>query len=75
MHLGYVPIAGKYVSRRSPHACEMIRFLGRRHDFNDRDPAAQILALRGIAKDLSSPSWHQLGDAVTSFLDLVEASV
>jgi hypothetical protein len=53
----------------------MIRFLGHRHDFNDRDPAAQILALRDIAKDLSSPSWRHLADAVTSYLDLVEATV
>jgi hypothetical protein len=56
-------------------ACEMIRFLGHRHDFNDRDPAAQIRALRDIAKELSSPSWRHLGDAVTSYLDLVEATV
>ena len=74
IHLGYVPAAGKYVGRRSPRAGEMIRFLGRR-DFNDRDPAAQILALRGIAKDLSSPSWGRLGDAVASYLDLVETTV
>ena len=74
IHLGYVSIAGKYVGRRSPRACEMIRLLGRR-DFNDRDPAAQIRALRDIAKDLSSPSWGQLRDAVTSYLDLVEATV
>jgi hypothetical protein len=53
----------------------MIRFLGQRHDFNDRDPAAQFLALRGIAKDLSSPSRSQLGDAVASYLYLVEATV
>jgi hypothetical protein len=75
IHLGYVPIAGKYVGRRSPRAGETIRFLGQRRDFNDNDPAAQILALRGIAKDLSSPSWGQLGDAVSSYLDLVEATV
>ena len=53
----------------------MIRFLGRRNDFSDQDQAAQTLALRGIAKDLSSPSWGQLGDAVASYLDLVEATV
>jgi hypothetical protein len=74
IHLGYVPTAGKYVGRRSPRACEMIRFLGQRPDFNDPDPAAQILALRGIANDLSSPSWRQLGHAVAAYLDLVEAS-
>jgi Nucleotidyltransferase domain len=73
IHLGYVPIGGKYVGRRSPRAGEMIRFLGRR-DFNDADPAAQIRALRGIAADLSSPSWAQLGAAVASYLDLVEAT-
>ena len=75
IHLGYVPAGGKYVGRRSPRAREMIRFLGQRHDFNDHDPAAQLLALRGIAKDLSSPSWGQLGDAVASYLGLVEATV
>jgi hypothetical protein len=75
IHLGYVPIGGKYVGRRSPRAVEMIRFLGRQPDFNDRDPAAQIRALRGIAEDLTSPSWSQLGDAVTRYLDLVEAAV
>jgi nucleotidyltransferase-like protein len=75
IHLGYVPIAGKYVGRRSPRAGEMIRFLGQRRDFTDRNPAAQIRALRGIAEDLSSPSWGELGDAVASYLDLVEATV
>ena len=65
IHLGYVPIGGKYVGRRSPRAGEMIRFLGRR-DFNDPDPAAQIRALRGMAADLASPSWGQLGDAVAA---------
>jgi Nucleotidyltransferase domain len=75
IHLGYVPIAGKYVGRRSPRAGEMIRFLGQRRDFDNRDPAAQIRALRGIADDLSSPSWSQLGTAVASFLDLVETTL
>ena len=53
----------------------MIRFLGRRPDFSDPDPAAQLGALRSIAGDLSSPSWRQLGDAVASYLDLVEETV
>ena len=75
IHLGYVPIAGTYVGRRSPRAVEMIRFLGQRRDFNDRDPAAQIRALRGIADDLPSPSRGQLGDAVACYLDLVEATL
>ena len=75
IHLGYVPTAGKYVGRRSPRAVEMIRFLGRRRDFNDPDPAAQIRALRGIAEVLSSPSCEQLGDAVARYLDLVEATI
>jgi hypothetical protein len=74
IHLGYVPTAGTYVGRRSPRAVEMIRLLGRR-DFNDGDPAVQIGALRGIAGDLSSPSWEQLGDAVARYLDLVEATI
>ena len=75
IRLSYVPIAGKYIGRRSPHAPEMIRFLGTMSDFNDADPSAQLRALRSTAGDLSDPSWTWLGDAVTSYLDLVEASL
>ena len=75
IHLSYVPAAGKYISRRSPQACQMIRFLGNMPDFNACDPAAQLLELRGIAGDLADPSWTWLNDAVTSYLDLVEASL
>ena len=75
IHLSYVPIAGKYIGRRSPQACEMIRFLGKMPDFSSSDPAAQLLALRGIAGNLADPSWTWLSDAVTAYLDLVEASL
>jgi len=75
IHLSYVPIAGKYTGRRSPQACEMIRFLGQVPGFSAREPAAQLRALRGIAGDLSDPSWKWLSDAVASYLDLVEASL
>jgi Nucleotidyltransferase domain len=75
IYLSYVPIGGKYIGRRSPRACEMIRFLGKIPGFSSCDPAAQLLALRGIAGDLSDPSWTWLGDAVTSYLGLVEASL
>jgi hypothetical protein len=74
IHLSYVPIAGKYIGRRSPRACQMIRFLGKMPDFNDPDPAAQLLALRSIAADLSDRSWTRISDAVASYLDLVQAS-
>ena len=36
---------------------------------------APALALRGIAEGLSDPSWTWLSDAVTSYLDLVAASL
>jgi hypothetical protein len=75
IHLSYVPVAGKYIGRRSPRACEMIRFLGRNPDYDVRDPAAQLLALRGIAGGLSDPAWAWLSDAVASYLDLVEATL
>jgi hypothetical protein len=75
IHLSYVPVAGKYIGRRSPRACEMIRFLGRMPDFSAGDPAAQLLALRNIAADLSDPSWAWLSDAVNAYLDLVEATL
>lgn len=52
----------------------MIRFLGKMPDFNARDPSAQLLALRDIVEDLSDPSWTWLSDAVTAYLDLVEAA-
>jgi hypothetical protein len=74
-HLGYVPIAGKYIGRRSTYACDMIQFLGHMPDFSDSDPAAQLLALRGIAASLSDPSRAWLNDAVTAYLDLVEATL
>jgi Nucleotidyltransferase domain len=75
IHLSYVPIAGKYVARRSPQACQMIRFLGKVPDFSACDPSAQLLALRSVAGNLSDPSWTWLSDAVTSYLELVEASL
>jgi hypothetical protein len=75
IHLSYVPIAGKYVGRRSPEACQMIRFLGKMPDFSAGDPAAQLLALRRIAAGLSDPSRTWLSDAVTSYLDLVEGTL
>jgi predicted nucleotidyltransferase len=75
IHLSYVPAAGKYIGRRSPRACEMIRFLGKMPGFSSCDPAAQLLALRGIAEDLSDPSWTWLSDAVAAYLGLVEASL
>ncbi len=75
IHLSYVPIAGKYIGRRSPRVSEMIRVLGKMPNFSSCDPAAQLLALRRIAADLSDPSWSWLGDAATSYLDLVEATL
>jgi hypothetical protein len=75
IHLSYVPLAGKYVARRTPSAREMIRFLGQMPDFGTDDPAAQLLALRAITACLSDPSWACLSDAVTSHLDLVEETL
>lgn len=74
IHLSYVPIAGKYIGRRSSRAGQMIRFLGQAPDFSDDDPSAQLLALRGIAAGLADPSWTWLSDAVTAYLELVEAT-
>jgi len=75
IHLSYVPIAGKYIGRRSRRGLEMIRFLGRIPDFSAQDPAAQLLALRGIAAGLADPDSAWLSDAVASYLDLVEATL
>jgi hypothetical protein len=75
IHLSYVPIAGKYVARRSPRAGQMIRFLGKTPDFSACDPAAQSRALRSIAAALADPSRPWLSDAVAAYLDLVAASV
>lgn len=75
IHLSYVPIAGKYIGRRSPRALPMIRFLGQDPHFADEDPAAQLSALRAIAVSLSDPAWAWLGVAVSAHLDLVEATL
>jgi hypothetical protein len=75
IHLSYVPVAGKYVARRTPSAREMIRFLGQVPDVSADDPPAQLLALRAIAAGLSDPSWTWLSDAVSSYLDLVQETL
>jgi hypothetical protein len=75
IHLSYVPVAGKYIGRRSPRAGAMIRFLGETPDFNSDNPTAQLATLRRIAEDLADPSWTWLSDAVTSYLDLVETTL
>jgi predicted nucleotidyltransferase len=75
IHLSYVQVAGKYVGRRSGRAREMIRFIGQNPGFGAQDPAAQLLALRSIARGLSDPGWARLSNAVTSYLDLVEATL
>jgi len=74
IRLSYVPIGGKYIARRSARALDMIRFLGRLPDFDEHEPAAQLRTLRGIAEELSDPRAAWLGDAVTVYLDLVEAT-
>ena len=74
IHLSYVPVAGKYVARRSPDGEQMIRFLGGPAGLGAEDPATQVRALRGVAKDLGDPAWGWLGDAVAAHLELVEAS-
>jgi hypothetical protein len=75
IHLSYVPIAGKYIGRRSQRACQMIQFLGEMPGFTAHDPYVQLAALRNIAAGLSDPPRTWLGDAVTSYLDLVEATL
>jgi len=68
-HLAYVPIAGKYMGQRSPYACQMIRFLGHMPAFDDSDPAAQLLTLRGIAANLPDPSQAWLNDAGSGLIE------
>ncbi len=75
IHLSYVPVAGKYIARRSPAAAPMIRFLVDRPDFAVDDPAGQLQALREVTAGLSDPSWSWLVDAVGAHLDLVEVTL
>jgi Nucleotidyltransferase domain len=75
IHLSYVPIGGKYIARRSPRALDMIRFLGRQADFDDARPAAQLRTLRAIAGELSDAAMTWQNNAVTAYLDLVEADM
>lgn len=75
IHLSYVPIGGKYIARRSPRALDMIRFLGHLPDFDDPGPTAQLRTLRGISADLADPTMTRQNDAVTAYLELVEANL
>jgi hypothetical protein len=74
-HLAYVPIAAKYIGRRSAYARQLIRFLRNMPEFSDPDPAAQLLTLRQLPASLSRPSLARLADAVTSYLDLVQGAL
>lgn len=75
IHLSYVPIAGKYIARRSPRAAPMIGFLGNLPAFTATDPADQLHTLRQIAADLLDPASTWLANAVAAHLALVEASL
>jgi hypothetical protein len=69
-----VPIAGKYIARRSAAASPMIQFLGGISEAGD-DPGAQLRSLRAVAARLSHPGAVWLADAVGSNLDLVQSTM
>jgi hypothetical protein len=73
-HLAMVPIAGKYIARRSAAASPMIRFLGGISEAGD-DPGTQLRILRAVAARLSHPGGGWLADAVGSYLDLVQSTM
>ncbi len=72
--LAMVPIAGKYIARRSASAPPMIRFLGGVSDAED-DPAQQLHSLRAAAAQLSHSRSGWLADAVESYLELVQSAI
>ena len=73
--LAMVPIAGKYIARRSPRAVPMIEFVGATTLAAGSTPADQLHALREIAGRLSMGARPRLADAVESYLDVVESTI
>ncbi|MFF0338873.1 hypothetical protein [Kribbella sp. NPDC004875] len=67
LRLALIPIAGKQVARRSPHAAATIHFLGGPHL---PDPHAQLRALRELLTQFPNPP-----TATATYLDLVEQSL
>jgi len=70
-----VPIAGKYVARRSLKAVPMIEFVGGTTLAAGSTPADQIRALRDVFGRLSMGARSRLADAVEAYLDVVESAV
>ena len=71
--LAMVPIAGKYIARRSPRAAPMLAFLGARTTTDE--PRDQLEALRELVVELSdeSPAW--LVATVNEYLALVDSTI
>jgi predicted nucleotidyltransferase len=71
--LAMVPIAGKYIARRSPSADGMLQFLGARAPSSQ--PATQLEALQGLvaARLAECPAW--LVSTVSEYLSLVALTV
>lgn len=71
--LAMVPIAGKYIARRSPAADGMLQFLGA--PAPSTQPLAQLQALQDLVADLAAecPTW--LVSTVSEYLSLVALTV
>ena len=72
--LAMVPIAGKYIARRSPSAAPMIRFLGGTPEPVGPGPTEQLRTLRSITARLSAGE-RRLEDAIAAHLRLVESTL
>lgn len=75
--LAMVPIAGKYIARRSPAAGPMIRFLGGPAPAPGSGPADELRALRALAADLSTGALARprLVAAVAAHLAIVGSTI
>ena len=73
--LAMVPIAGKYIARRSPRVVPMLELLGAPTLAAGAGPADQLQALQDILARLSMGAPPRLADAIASYLDLVESAV
>lgn len=71
--LAMVPIAGKYIARRSAQAQPMLAFLGAGPIGND--PAQQPAALRQFVEQVTPDCPAPLASAVESYLSLVATAI
>jgi predicted nucleotidyltransferase len=74
LQLSLIPVAGKYVARRSSDAGRMVQFVGGPHA-PEASPAEHLATLRQLLVQHSEETPQEMLAANSSYLDLVAAAL